>query len=84
MPCPVSKKKDYPSGTKQVIMPYMKRDLWLARFKVKRDQLLDEHLAGASWNDLARKYKMSVTTIGRRIKRAKEDRLHDTQEKTTK
>ncbi len=52
-------------------MVFMERQKWLQKWKDRRAKMLREHLKGASWNDLARKYGKSVTSIGKLIKRAK-------------
>jgi DNA-binding Lrp family transcriptional regulator len=53
----------------------MKRAAWLNTWKKRRQKMLREHRGGMSWNQLAKKYNISVGTVGRRLKQAKEEEI---------
>jgi Mor family transcriptional regulator len=45
----------------------------LDKWRIRRNRIYQENKAGKSWNELAKKYKVSVTAIGEIIKKAKRD-----------
>lgn len=51
------------------------RSEYLAGFKARRAMIYAEHKMGMSYNDLARKYRISTNSIAELLKKAKRDSM---------
>ena len=65
--------RDYVQKGIMVYNHIMNRIDWLNKWKRQRAKLLVQHKAGQSWNELAKKYGISVGAIGKKLKKAMQE-----------